>query len=173
MNGRNEENLKELFEKFYDSEQAKKFVEDVHQAEQILREHPAPQPDDALIVDIKSQIATSLSHRQANAFRKAVCKVAFVAATVIIFAAIGVKIFEKGGGEPQKLYASVIPAAIWESDDIASDDFALATLITEIEQIEAELLVIQLGVNGGNGQRTIVEVEIEFIDEIDSDFWKG
>ena len=45
MDERNEENVKELFEKFLDSEQAERNTEDVRKGEEILREHPAPEPD--------------------------------------------------------------------------------------------------------------------------------
>ncbi|MHC4594656.1 MAG: hypothetical protein ACYS19_06890, partial [Planctomycetota bacterium] len=68
MNGQNKENLKELFERFADAEQAEKCVEDVQKAEQILREYPAPEPDDMLIANIKAEIAMRLPARRAYVF---------------------------------------------------------------------------------------------------------
>ena len=172
MNGRNEENLKELFEKFLNAEQANKAVEDVQKAEQILQEHAAPEPDGKVIADIKAEIAGALSRRKANVFRRIVYKAGVVAAVVIIVAVISVKLFEKGGGESEGVsYASKIAEVIWEGDDIA-DDAELAILTAEIEQIEDEVLALRLGENGGNGSIAITELEMELI-EINSDFWKG
>ena len=173
MKHRNEENLKELFEKFLDAEQAERCVEDVQKAEQILREHPAPEPDDMLIANIKAEIAMRLPARRADVFKYIAYKVACAAAAVIFITAIGLSLFEKGNGEPGPVvYASIITTAIWESDDIAIDDENLATFTTEIEQIEDELLSLQLGEDNGNGNRTITELEMELIEINNSDFWK-
>jgi len=54
MNNENQENLKELFEKFTDAEQAESCAEDVQKAEEILRKHPAPEPDAMLIANRSS-----------------------------------------------------------------------------------------------------------------------
>ncbi len=169
MNGRNEENLKELFEKFLNSEQTAKAVEDFRTAEQILLEHPAPGPDDGLIADIKSEIAEAVLPRQVNVFRRIAYKTAVVAAAVIVIAAVSVRLFDKG---PEKVtYASIIPEALWESDDISADDVELAIFTAEIEQIEGEVLTLELGENGGNGQADVAELEMELI-EISSNFWE-
>jgi len=174
MNGRNDENLKELFEKFLSAEQAEMAVEDVEKAERILREHPAPAPDDTLIANIKSEIAEAIPPRQVNVFRRIPYKMAVVAAAaVIVIAAISIKLLEKGGGKPERAtYARIISRALWESDDISADDVELAIFTAEIEQIEGEVLTLQLGENGGNGDRAVSELEMELI-EIAGDFWKG
>lgn len=172
MNSQNEENLKELFEKFFTDEEAQRAVEDIQKAEQILREHPAPEPDDILIANIKAEIAMRLPPRRAGVFRRIAYKAAAVAAAVIIVAAICVSLLEKADESEKAVYASIIPPAIWESDDIVTDDVDLATLTAEIEQIEDEVLALQWGENGGNGDRAVTELEMELI-EIDSDFWKG
>ncbi len=174
MNRRNEENLKKLFERFVGAEQAEKAVEDIRKGEQILRENPAPQPSDELIDEIKFEIAKGLLLRQkeVSGFRKVAYKVAVVAAAVIILSAISIKFLEKGKETGRTVYASIIPTAIWESDDIAADDADLAILSAEVEQIEGEMLALQSGESEGNGQRAITELEMELI-EIDSDFWKG
>lgn len=173
MNGRNEENLKELFEKFVGGEQAERAVEDVRKGEQILQEHPALGPDGELIANIKAEIAASLLRKKENAFRRMVYKTVAVAAGFILLVAIGVELFEKGRGEPERLATgSIIPKAVWESDRLADDDADLATLIAEIEQIESDLLAVQLGENGGNGHEAVTELEMELI-EINGDFWKG
>ncbi|MHC4456231.1 MAG: hypothetical protein ACYS0I_03900 [Planctomycetota bacterium] len=173
MNGQSEENLKELFERFVDSEQAEEAVEEIRKAEQILRAYPAPQPDSELIVDIKAEVTDALLHRKANAFRRAVYKVAVVAAAVIVLAIINVKLFQKGNGIPERpVRAAIIPVSIWESEDIRVDDANLATLIAETKQIEGELRALQLGENGANGDKELVELEMRLI-EVSGDFWKG
>lgn len=172
MKGRNEENLKELFEKFVTSEQAEKAVEDIRNGEQILRDNPAPKPGDELIAGIKSEIAISLLHKKENTIRYTLYKVAAVAAIVFVLTAISIKFFEKGEEPGKTMYASIIPTAIWESDDIATDDADLAILTAEVEQVADEILSLRMGGNGGNGQSAITELEIEMM-EIESDFWKG
>lgn len=175
MDDRNEENLNELFGKFVDLEQARRALEDFQQAEQILREWPAPQPDDALVADIKLKVSGALLRKKANAFKRTVYKAAAVAAVFIILAVISVKLLEESDGKTEKVpyaYASIIPRAIWESEDIVADDADLAILTAEIEQIEDELRAVKLGENGGNGQAAVMELELELL-EIDSDFWKG
>jgi len=176
MNDGNRENLKELFEKFLDAEQAESCAEDVQKAEQILREHPAPEPDDMLIANIKAEIAMRLPAgrtRRTGVFKQIAYKTVSVAAAVIFLTAIGLRLFDKGGVEPGVQYASIISTAIWESDDIAAADANLAIFTVEIEQIEDELLTLQLGEDDGNGDRSITELEMEFIEINNSDFWKG
>jgi len=173
MISRNEENLKDLFEKFFDSEQAEQAVEDIHKAEQILREYPSPEPDDQLIANIKTDIAATLQHKKTGFPIKAVYKAAAVAAVLVLAAIIGVNLFQKDHSEPERLAkASIIPTAIWESYDIAADDADLATLTAEIEQVEGDVLSTQLGENSSNGLGESTELETELI-EINSDFWKG
>ncbi|MCH8120495.1 MAG: hypothetical protein IIC00_12295 [Planctomycetes bacterium] len=173
MNDGNQENLKELFEKFLDAEQAESCAEDVQKAEQILREHPAPEPDDMLIANIKAEIAMRLPAGRTYVFKQIAYKVVGIAAAVIILTAIGLRLFEKGNGEPGPVvYASIISTAIWESDDIAAVDANLAIFTVEIEQIENELLALRLGEDDGNGDRSVTELEMELI-QINSDFWKG
>ncbi len=172
MNDGNQENLKELFEKFLDAEQAESCAEDVQKAEEILREHPAPEPDDMLIANIKAEIAMRLPTGRTYVFKQIANKVVGIAAAVIILTAIGLRLFDKGNGVPGPVqYASIIPTAIWESDDIAAADANLAIFTVEIEQIENELLALQLGEDDGNGDRSVTELEMELV-AINNDFWK-
>ncbi|MHC4750210.1 MAG: hypothetical protein ACYTFW_10080 [Planctomycetota bacterium] len=172
MEDRNQENLKELFEKFFNAEQADSCVEDVQKAEQILHD-PTPEPSDMLIANIKAEIAMRLPARRAVLFRRRIYKVAAVAAAIVIVAAVSLQLSEKRDGEPTEIaYASIIPTAIWESDDITADDADLAVFAAEIEQIEDQVLTLQSGGDTGNGDSAITELEMELV-EINSDFWKG
>ena len=175
MNGETEENLRDLFEKFLNSEQAEQAVEDIQKGERILRSHSAPEPDGELIANIKAEIAASLLRKKENAFRRIAYKTMAVAAGFIILAVIGVKLFEKNKVEPERVAAdSTIPKAVWESERLADDNAESATLIAEVEQVESDLLAMQLGENGGNGHETVTELELEMeLTDINSDFWKG
>ena len=174
MNEQKQENLKELFDKFLDAKQAHKYVEDVQRAEEILREHPAPEPDDMLIANIKAEIGMHLPVRRTYVFKHIAYKALSIAAAFILITAIGLRLFDNVAREPGPVqYASIIPAAIWESDDIAADDADLVIFTIEIEQIEDELLALQLGEDDGNGDSTITELEMELIEINNNDFWKG
>jgi len=174
MKDQNQENQKELFEKFLDAKQAQKYVEDVQKAEEILREHPAPEPDDMLIANIKAQIAMRLPIRRTYVFKHIAYRALSIAAAFIFITAISLRLFDNGARESGPVqYASIIPTVIWESDDIAADDADLVIFTIEIEQIEDELLALQLGDDYDNGNSTITELEMEFIEINNSDFWKG
>jgi len=172
MKDESKENLKEVFEKFLEPKEAEEAVEDIRKGEQILREHPVSEPDSKLIADIKAEVGKVVLRRKTNVFRRIVYKSAVVAASVIFLAAIGIKLFEKGGESERVITASILPAVIWESERLADDDADLAILTAEIEQIESDLLAVQVGENGGNGHEAVTELEVELI-EINGDFWKG
>ena len=173
MDDRNQENLRKLFEKFFDAEQAEGCVEDIQKAERIFHGHPAPEPDDMLIANIKAEIAMRLQVSRAHRFRRIIYEVVGAAAVILFVAAVGLQLF-KTGTTKQRIdnYASLIPTAIWESDNIAVDDEDLAVFTTQIDQIEDEVITLQSGEDTGNGDSTLTELEMELI-EINSDFWKG
>jgi len=174
MEERNQENLRELFEKFFDAEQAESCLDDIQKAEQILREHPAPEPDDTLIANIKAEIAMRLQAKRARHFRQVFYEVMGAAAAIIFIAAVSLQLFvEKDAPKPgEVVYASLIPAAIWDSDDITTADEDLAVFTAQIEQIEDEVITLQSSEKAGNGDSTLAELEMELM-EINSDFWKG
>ena len=172
MNEGKDQDLKELFERFLGAEQANEAIRDIAEGGQILLQYPAPEPDKELIADIKSKAAARLLRRRVGVFTKVARRAVAVAAAIIILGAVSVRLFEIGGDQSGGVaYASMIPKAVWESDDIAADDTELAVFTAEVKQIEAEVLTLQLGEDGRNGERVVVELEIKFA-EIQSDFWK-
>ncbi len=172
MNNRNDENLKELFERFVGAEQAKSAVEEFAAAQRILREHPAPGPDEELVAGIKSEIAETLRRSKERTFRRMAYKLAPVAAVFIVLAVVSIKMFVGNGGPEKIVYARMIPSAVWESDDIAVDDLDLAILTAEIDELEGEVVSLELGEDSGNGRSAVTELEMELV-EINSDFWEG
>jgi hypothetical protein len=172
MNDRKAENVKDLFERFLSTEQADEAFKDVVQGERILSENPAPEPDKQLIADIKGQVATRLAGRRANVLTQAAWKVTAAAAVIVILAVVSVRLFEIGGDRSGAVArGAMVPKAIWESDDIAADDGDLVVLAAQVKEIEGEILTVQLGENGRNGERAVMELEIEYV-ELKSDFWK-
>jgi len=170
---KDQENLRELFGKFFDDEQAARYVEDIQKAEQIFREYPAPEPDDMLIANIKAEIAMRLQAKRAHHFRRIFYEVVGAAAAIIFVAAISLQLFKQAPPTDREVnHASLIPTAIWETDDITTTDEDLAVFKAQIEQIEDEVIALQSGEDTVNGDSTLVELEVELI-EINSDFWKG
>jgi hypothetical protein len=173
MDDQNQENLRELFEKFFDTEQAESCVEDIQKAERILRENPAPEPDDMLIANIKAEIALRLQVSRAHRFRRIIYEVVSAAAVILFVTMIGLQLFQKPATESGTVNtASILPTKIWESDNIAVDDEDLAVFTTQVDQIEDEVTTLQSGEDTGNGDSALNELEMELI-EINNNFWKG
>jgi hypothetical protein len=170
MDGQNQENRKDLIERFFDTEQAERCAEDFRRAEHIFCEYPAPEPNDIVIANIKAEIAMRLGSRKAARLRRLLCDVAGVAAAIVILATVSMQLFVGPDGQRgDGIYtASIIPTAVWESDDIATDDADLAVFAAEIEQIENEVLTLR----AGESANTLTELEMELA-KINSDFWKG
>lgn len=172
MNEAERENLDELFGRFLGPAEAQAAAEDIRRGEEIIGNNLAPQVREELAAEIKAEVAVALAHKEASAFRKRVYAAVAGAAAVIIVAVIGAVFFERGNEAERVAAAWVLPEAIWESDDLAEDDAELVVLTAEIEDIEGDLLAVELGENGGNGQIDSTELEME-LTEINGSFWKG
>ena len=172
MTNQDQENLKELFERFQSSGEAERSARDIREGEQILADHAAPRPTEQLLADINAQVRSALARRKSNRFKAAFYKAACVAAVLAIAITLSVKLPRQNGNGTKVQTAGLIPAAIWESDDIAADDPDLAILNAEVEELRREALALRLGENDGNGVEVLTELENELI-EIDSVFWKG
>ena len=171
MNSQNDENMKQLFERFLSAEQAESGVEDIQKGEQILRQHPAPEPDSMLIANIKAEIAMRLPAKRTNVFTKIAYRAVYAAAAILVISAISLSLFDKNREPVPRQYGSIIPTSIWESDDITTDDADLAIYTIEIEQIEDELRSLQSGEDIGDSDSSLSELEMELV-AINNDFWK-
>lgn len=175
MDERKQENLKELFEKFFSAEEAQKHLEEVRQAERIIEQYPAPEPDDMLIANIKAEIAMRLPAKRVHIYNRPAYRIASIAAAIIIIAAVGLKMFNFNKDTtipPRQVAGPIIPASIWDSQDITIDDTDLANFATQIDQIESDLLAVQNGEDGFDGDNAIMELEVQLM-ETEGDFWKG
>ena len=172
MDKRKEEDIKGLFEQFADSKEPEQAADDIRQGEQILREHPAVEPDAELIAGIKAEIGRQLSERRTGIRWRIFLKAAAIAAVFAVLSAIGVRLFEQESTEQVNIADTLTRAqSIWESENIADADEELAVLSAETQQIESELLSLELGENGDDDKEWL-ELEMELI-ENSSDFWKG
>ena len=172
MNDRNEENLRELFERFISGKEAENCIEDFAKAERILQQYPAPEPTEELIAAINSKIAETLRIRKEHTFRRLAYRLAPVAAVFIILASVSIRLYVSNNRPENVVYGRLIPSAVWDSENIAADDRNLVVLTTELDELEFEFATLESGENGGNGGSAITELEIDFA-EINTDIWEG
>lgn len=168
MKNRDQDNLKELFERFMPSSDAEAAAREVHAGEQLLRDHPAPTPRPEIIFGIKLQMANALP-KQLHTSHPLYRLLAAVAA-VIVVALIGFYVRTPQSG-PTMSHAALIPTAIWESDNIASDDLDIAYFASEIQHIEAQVRALEAGDSESTGAGALDEVEMELM-RINTEFWK-
>jgi hypothetical protein len=116
----------------------------------------------------------SLVSRKARRFKRRLYEAAGIAAAIVVLATVGLQMFGPSDVQPGNgIYtASILPTAIWESDNIAADDADLAVFTAEIEQIEYEVHNLQSGEDIGESENSVTELEME-LEEINTDFWKG
>ncbi len=93
-----------------------------------------------------------------------------LAAAVLLTALIGF-FGRPAPRQPEVSFASLIPTAIWESDDLASDDMELAYFQSELERLETQMQAIEAGDGDLLATASLDEVEMEMI-RIDRQFWK-
>jgi hypothetical protein len=169
MDRRNGENLRELFERFVDAGQAKEAAEDIERGEQILRRWPAPEPREELLALIKAEMGARLAHRRTHHLRWLASRAAGIAAAIVIAASVWTGVNRDAA--PRVMGASLIPTAIWESENIEVDDLQLASLNADVEGIENEVRALQQD-ESRNSESAVDEVEMELL-EIEGEFWKG
>lgn len=165
----NQENLEQLLKEFFTPEQAGQVAEDIRAGQEIFNNHPAPKPQAVVVKNIKEAIAGKLSHKKNAIFGHAFYYKVAVAA-VLIFAATISLLFIKPEDSVHNGIA-LIPAAVWDGDEISADDKDLATLVAEVQQIEDEFASLRTD-EYDDSYFEVEDLQSELI-EIDSDFWKG
>jgi len=170
MRDRAHENLIELLQRFMDEPAAQTAHEDIQAGERWLDDAPpTPAPNARLLATIKTQMAVSAlrRHRMRRLFHASLA----AAAAVVVLSLIGL-LGPGSASRPRISYAAILPAAIWESDDITADDLDLVYFSSEIRQIEAQMRSLDAeesdtGVGGGPE-----ELETELL-AIQTELWKG
>lgn len=168
MGNPDQDNLRELLERFMGPTEAESAAQDIRDADETLRAYPAPEPRAETIVGIKLQIATKLSSRRKTVH---LLRRALGAAAAVVILAILALLSRAPQTGPAISHAALIPTTIWESDDISSDDMQIAYFAAEIRHIEAQVHALEAGHGPDNGAATLHEIETELM-EINTEFWK-
>ncbi|MBP7053284.1 MAG: hypothetical protein KBE65_19930 [Phycisphaerae bacterium] len=163
------EDLTELLRQFMEESRAQDAKDDIESGERLLEAHSAPLPSPETLSVIKSRMVAT-AHRKSVRVR--IFRTAAVAAAVIVAVLIG-RFDRSPADRPGVSFASMIPAAVWESHDIAADDPDLAYFTSQIRQIETQLHDIETGGSETRDNGKILDdIEVQLI-AIDTEFWKG
>jgi hypothetical protein len=169
MKDRAHENLIELLRQFMEEPGAQEAQEDIQAGERWLDACPAPPPPSRVIAAIHRQMA--LSARRRHRIVRLIHTSVAAAAAIVILALIG-QLGPRPVRRPHALHMAFIPTAIWESDDLTTDDLDLAYYSGEIRQIEAQMHALEAGDSDVSGNDASDELEMELL-AIQADFWKG
>ena len=106
------ENLNELFSRFVGDINAVDAVEDIRGGEEMLRAYPPPEPETAVLDEIKGRISERLRY-QSSKFRRIVRRAAAVAAVVPdAFEGVNIEELASGVGDVAVPIAGVIMALL-------------------------------------------------------------
>jgi len=168
MEDQTRENLNQLLRQFLDPTDAEAAARDIRTGERLLDLYPAPMPGPEIIARIKADMTAGLvrRHKVVSVFRRALA-----AAAVIAFALIA--LLNRGPTDPTNVFqANILPAAIWDSEDVASDDPDLAYFTGEVHRIEAQLQTLEAGDDDAAGNGSVDELETE-LRQIETELGKG
>jgi hypothetical protein len=171
MDDRDQENLTELFARFFDTEETRGMMDDAREADGIFHDHPAPEPDAVLVAKIKADMAVQLSSRRARLARYRQYRRAASVAAIVLIAGLFASLFNAGPEPVALASASLMPTAIWESSNIAVDDEDLAVFTAEIDKIENAVMTLESNDDISDSSSTLDEMEFELI-VVRNDFWK-
>ncbi len=164
---RNREELTELLGRFFGPSEAESAEREIRAGDRLFDVSPSPQVAPELLEDIKQRIAVRLAAPRRGSHP--LYRYGGAAAAVIVVALIG--FFGRPAQEPSDIhYASLIPAALWDSDDIVSDDMKLAYFRSELRRVETQMLALDAD-DGEVATGALDEVEMELI-RIERQFWK-
>ena len=167
MRDRHRDDLQELLERLLGEAEAQAASEDVRAGERMLELYAAPEPDAHTLAQIRRHMMLTfrLGRRRRRAFYRSLTAAAAIVVVVLI-ALFG----RRPAGPTPMAQAGIIPAAIWESDDVAGDDLEIAYFDAEIQQIETQLRRLEAGESDTDSDR-LETIEMELM-QIDTVFWK-
>jgi hypothetical protein len=168
MEDQTRENLNDLLRQFLDAAPAETAAENIRAGERLLDAWAAPTPAPETIARIKGDIAAALTRRHRIML---ILRRSLAAAAVIAFAVIALLDRSPTGGN-NVFQAAILPAAIWDSVDVAADDLDLARFTAEVRQIETQLQALEAGEDDAAGSGTVEELERELM-QIETEFRKG
>jgi hypothetical protein len=144
-------------------------AEEIRAGERLLNAWLAPAPADRTLASIKVQMAAVALRRR---WRVRVFRGSLAAAAAVVMALL---IGLPTGGPAQRPgmnFAAIIPAAIWESDDLAADDLQLVYFTSEIRRIEAQMQALEAEETDTGSGGSPDDLERELF-AIETEFWKG
>jgi len=162
------EDLNDLLRQFLDPAQAEVAGKDVDAGERLLDASPAPAPNLEMIARIKGEMTAALArrHRIRLIFRRSLA-----AAAVIAFALLG--LLDRSRTSDNNVFqAAILPAAVWESLDVAADDLDLARFTAEVRQIETQLRDLEAGEDEAADGGAVEDIERE-LRQIETELGKG
>lgn len=162
------ENLRDLLRQFMEEPAARAAQEDMEAGEHWLRAYPVPAPRARVLATIKVQMAAA-ARRRHRIVRLAHAAVA-AAAAVIVVALIG-HFGPAPGSRSQMTLAALLPAAVWDSDDIMNQDLDLAYFSSQIGQIEAQVRALEADEGEADGEAP-EDFELELL-TIQAEYLKG
>jgi hypothetical protein len=169
MDAKKYENLKELVEKFVDTNEVQRYISDIQAGDQIFHDYPAPEPDDMLIANIKAEIALNILPRKVKLHKKVVYIAVAIAAAVVIISVISISLFEK-----QNNPVPVVPSPYNYASIFDKVDLNFEYIKTAIEQVQTNLTAMETSEDDiDNGIDTIRDLEIQNTALNSSDFWEG
>jgi hypothetical protein len=166
-----DENLKELFDKFYAEADSAKIEKDILRGEQIIADNPSPQPDARLISDIKARVRTELARREKRRVFTYMRATVTAAAAVLIIGVTLFMIHKTEQSNRPSIVQGTIPQGIWESEDLMNDDVGLAMLAANIDAVEDDVLAMRFDEKSYETMN-LDDVEADVL-EISDDLWKG
>lgn len=163
------EDLSELLRQFMDKSEARATQEDLRAVGQIVEDYPTPAPLPKTVATIKTLMVATAQRRRRRIriFRRGLAAAAALVMTVLI-----AQHSRHPAGNPGATFASILPASVWESDNLAADDLDLVYFTSEIRQIEAQIRALEAGDTEIKGERTLDDLELELM-AMETEFWKG
>ncbi len=163
------DDLSELLRQFMDESEARATQEDLRAVGRMVKDCSTPAPLPRTVSTIKTLMVATAQRRRRRIriFRRGLAAAAALVMTVLI-----AQHDRHPAANPGATFASILPASVWESDNLAADDLDLVYFTSEIRQIEAQFRALEAGDTEIRGKRTLDDLELELM-AMETEFWKG
>jgi len=166
------EDIKKLLEQLMESEQAEQTSDDIFSGERLLAQRPGPEPDEAVVKNIKRAISVRLAAKETNRKRfQIVYKAAAVAAILAIMSFLGTFFLDTSSPQPRQATETIESKVPWESEDIYAVDNTASMYEDEIQQLRIEVTEVELGEDEYLARSELLDIERE-LTAVAGDFWE-
>jgi hypothetical protein len=160
----NNEQLKELLEKFYSEAEPENIARDIEAGEKLIRSYPVLEPAETTKWRIKAAVAKQLRAKKQQSLHRRILQAVAAVAVILVMLTMTARIIENGG-------THIVPPTP-ETDIFAAMDAKTNVYSQEIDQIQRQYGSLQLGQTSDEELSSVDDLETEYI-IIASDFWKG